>query len=74
MTILYDAEETAMLKKSNSRTGAVAVWGRPLLFGTLAGALCTLLLLFAAAAICVATDVPAGLVPLLAFQNARNCL
>ena len=56
-----------MLKKSNSRTGAVAVWGRPLLFGTLAGALCTLLLLFAAAALCVATDVPAALVPLLAF-------
>lgn len=57
-----------MLKKSTSSSNA-PVFVKPLLFGTLSGALCTLLLLFGAAALCVATDVPAGLVAPMAFVS-----
>ena len=55
-----------MLKKQNAPSGNRAVWGRPLLFGTLVGAVLTLLVLFGEAAVCVLTDVPVALIPLLA--------
>ncbi len=56
-----------MFKKTKTDSGAMTVWGRPLLWGTVSAALCVTVLLLLAAALCVAVDVPTGLVSPLAF-------
>ena len=56
-----------MFKKTDRSSEKWAAWGAPLLWGTLIGAVSVLLLLLAAAALCVAVDVPVGLVSPMAF-------
>ena len=56
-----------MFKKSDRSSEMRAAWGMPLLWGTLVGAVSVLVLLLAAAALCVAVDIPAGLVSPMAF-------
>ena len=56
-----------MFKKTNLSSEKCAAWGKPLLWGTLVGACSALILLLLAAALCVAVDVPAGLISPLAF-------
>jgi len=55
-----------MLKKTD-QSSKTTLFLKPLLFGLLSGTLCTLLLLFGAAALCVAVDIPAGVVSPMAF-------
>ena len=56
-----------MFKKTEHPSGGMTLYGAPLLWGMVAGALCVSLLLFAAAGICVAVDVSDSLVAGMAF-------
>ncbi len=56
-----------MFKKTDRSSEKWTAWGAPLLWGTLVGAVCVLLFLLSAAALCVAIDIPTGLISPMAF-------